>query len=1299
MKPWHHWLRRLRFAATVLVACILIAIAAAMGVVQAVLPIATHYPAVIASQLSARLHRPVTFASIESEWQPSGPLLRVRQLKLGPAQAGGQSITLPHAALKFDFGAWLRPWHRWITLRISDAELRVERQGGSWRVVGLGTTEGESHVSLQSLPVDLDLRRLHVDIVDTAAGRAWKLMAPRLRIVNVRDGLRFGGRVEQPQAGQAVNVSGRVDTSVHAGTVYLAARKLDLGAALRGLDVDGYAVPAGRGDLELWVGWRDGRLASLASRYAVHGLTVAAPGGRSATAESLAGVLQVRRVEAGWDIAWRGPGKPRADIDAAGGLLAQVRGRAGAWRVTAAGRGIDATPWLPLLALVPNAAPTLADWAARAQAGVRIDDAAVAWQDAAHYDASARFSDLHAAAVGTIPGLVLARGVLRADAHAASLELAPQPAVVGLTHVFRKPFVFTRLGGTLVAWRDEGRWNAAVDGLDFDTGALAGSGEARLEWRDDDRPPFLSAYATIARGKVTDAKAFWPYRSMPPSLVAWLDRALIAGTIGNGRVLVRGDLGDWPFRNHEGRFEAAGTVQEAEFGFADDWPHATRLDAAVDFVDNRMAIVATHATIRNVTATHALAVIPDLDHGVLGLQVQGGASGAQMLDFVQRSPVGADAAEVLTGVTLGGTGKFAIDLSIPLDAAQNFRLDGKVDLAKADITADKWKLALKNVGGTLRIKDKGFRADGLAATFRGAPARFSLAVGSGVTDPQHIVEASLAANVSAQTLAQGYPELDGLVAHAHGVAPVRVAVDVVPGKGTTPAVPTLTVTSTLAGIALDLPAPLDKPAGAELPLAVSLRVPPAGAPLTASLGDVLRVRGRLSDAAKRLPLALAVNFGTAMPAAPPASGLTVGGHASRLDASGWVGQAVSDSSDSAFPKLAHAAVTTDAAEVFGTGLGALRFTYDTGPETDTIALDGPAVQGTVGLPASDVMKRGIRVDLARLYWPEPPPPKEPRPPVPPSASSPVAPTAVPPLHASVGDLRLGSARLGATTLETAPTAQGMHIAHFDAKSGDFTIASHGDWNGTRAASTSHMVTDIRSNDFGKTLVAFGFSGLLAGGRDAHVHIDGSWPGAPSGFSLAWMDGTVVLELGEGRILAVKPGFGRLLGLLSLRELPNRLALRFGDVFGSGLGFDHASASFTLKDGSAYTRDLVIAAPAANIAMQGRTGFRMKDYDLDVAVTPHVGGTLPVVGAVIGGPVGAAAGLVVQGLIGRGVNKAAGSVYRVTGSWDKPKIATVASNTHVRDVVPAPSASTPAHPQAGVAAPASSVAAPAPAGSG
>lgn len=1261
---------------TALVAVVLIGAAVAMGLVQLLLPLAVHYPDFIANQLAGRLHRPVRFASITSTWQPSGPLLTVRDLTLGAGHPGGESITLPHAAVKFDFGAWLRPAHRWITLRLNDMNLRVEHSSTGWDVAGFGAPGGESRASLQSLPVNLDLRNLRVDVVDDVTGRAWHLSAPHLQVVNVGDSVRFGGEVRQMHTTQAVAIRGSADTSARDYDLYLTSRDLDLASSVRGLDLDGYSIRGGVGSFELWGHWRDGKPAAAAARYALHKLVIVGPDGRTADVASLAGAFDATKVADGWNLAWRGPGTANATIDTAGGVLLQLRGQPGAWRVSAAARAVDLAPWLSLLAVTRPAPKALAGWVAHAQPQVMVDSAALTWHEGGPYDATVRFSGLHAAASGTIPGIALSHATVRADPQALVLEIPPQAMTLALTDVFRKPFPFTRFGATFAAWREDGQWNIAADALQFDLDGLVGNGRAHLVWPGDGQRPFLSAYAALERGTVRDATLFWPYRSMPPTLMAWLDHALVAGDITAGSVLVRGNLADWPFLHNEGRFEATGTLADGTFDFSEQWPRATGVDAKLDFVDNHMDIVATRAIVQGVTATHAVASIPDLNHGVLGLDVEGSGTGAQLLDFVRHSPVGADAIGVLQGMTVGGTGKFAVNLSIPLDDAANFSLAGRVELARADVTARKWNLALKNLGGPLVIEGKGFRADGLTAMFRGAPATLSLAVGSGVNDPKDIVEAALDATVSAQTLVQGYPDLAGLVAHASGAAPFHVGVKVVAGTGKAPAVPILGVQSSLVGIALDFPAPLRKPAATPMPLDLTLQLPPDGAPLQVSLGDVLQVRGTLADAARARPAALAINFGRVPPAAAPATGLDVGGYAATLDLSGWIQQALGGGSGPAMPPLTRAGLSIGNAEVFGTSLGAMQFGFASGTQDDTISVSGAAMKGTLQVPAGNLMVDGITARFDRLYWPAPPAPESSAPPAPPPLTSPIAPAAVPPLHVTIGDLRLGDAQLGATVFESEPTVSGMHVSRFESKGADFTIAAHGDWDGTRTVSQSHFVTAITSNDFGDALAEFGFKGMLAGGRDSHLHIDGTWPGAPSGFSLAWMDGTLSIKIGEGSIVAVKPGLGRLLGLLSLRELPSRFLLHFGDVFKSGFGFDHASATFRLQDGSAYTRDMVIAAPAAQIAMQGRAGFRDHDFDLTVAVTPHVGGTLPVVGAVVGGPVGAAAGLVMQGLLGKGINKAAGSVYRVTGSWDKPTITTLASlpAPGTGPALPAPAAS-------------------------
>jgi uncharacterized protein YhdP len=274
----------------------------------------------------------------------------------------------------------------------------------------------------------------------------------------------------------------------------------------------------------------------------------------------------------------------------------------------------------------------------------------------------------------------------------------------------------------------------------------------------------------------------------------------------------------------------------------------------------------------------------------------------------------------------------------------------------------------------------------------------------------------------------------------------------------------------------------------------------------------------------------------------------------------------------------------------------------------------------------------------------------------------------------VGDLRFGDARLGEARLETWPTDQGMHIDQLRALSPSVQLTGSGDWNGSAADSRTTMRVRFAADDLGKMLNAFGYNGLVSGGK-TNDELDASWPGAPSSFSLANATGTLAVHVDDGRIPEVGPGMGRLFGLVSLTELPRRLTLDFGDVFGKGLGFDSIKGHFRLADGNATTSDLVIKGPAAQISITGRTGLRAKDYDQEVIVVPHVGNSLPVVGAVVGGPVGAAAGLAVQGLLGKGLNKAASARYAITGSWDKPVITLIEKRVpKVVPPTPAPAAS-------------------------
>jgi len=318
-----------------------------------------------------------------------------------------------------------------------------------------------------------------------------------------------------------------------------------------------------------------------------------------------------------------------------------------------------------------------------------------------------------------------------------------------------------------------------------------------------------------------------------------------------------------------------------------------------------------------------------------------------------------------------------------------------------------------------------------------------------------------------------------------------------------------------------------------------------------------------------------------------------------------------------------------------------------------LEVEGPQVEGRLNWMAAQAGRPdALHGDFRRLWLPKPAE----------GAAGGVVrdgwsadPRRLPTLHLKVDDLRLGAAQLGSTRLETWPTREGLHVDLFEARSSALKLAGDGDWvvlpDGRQE---SRFALRFTAEDLGQMLLSLGFAERIEKGQTL-AEIDGVWPGSPAEFALDRLKGGMQISVGGGRFVGLEPGAGRLLGLFSIRELPRRLALDFRDFFGEGLSFDRIDGRFELSDGNAWTQDLTVDGPAAEIRVIGRTGLSARDYDQEIVVSPQYGTVLPVVGGLAAGPAGLAAGLLAQGVIAQ--DREMGRVhYAVTGSWETPRIA-------------------------------------------
>ncbi|MBP7658220.1 MAG: hypothetical protein KA742_16935, partial [Pseudoxanthomonas sp.] len=141
-------------------------------------------------------------------------------------------------------------------------------------------------------------------------------------------------------------------------------------------------------------------------------------------------------------------------------------------------------------------------------------------------------------------------------------------------------------------------------------------------------------------------------------------------------------------------------------------------------------------------------------------------------------------------------------------------------------------------------------------------------------------------------------------------------------------------------------------------------------------------------------------------------------------------------------------------------------------------------------------------------------------------------------------------------------------------------------------------------------------------------------------------------------LEVEPGAGRVLGLLSVAEVRRRLMLDFSDFFSKGFAFNRIDGDLRITGGLARSENLVIDGPAAEILIRGDTDLRSEQFDQMVDVKPKSANVLTAVGAVAGGPIGAAVGAVANAVLKKPLAEMGAKTYRVTGPWKSPKVEVV-----------------------------------------
>lgn len=1205
------------------------------------------------------------FSRIDARWSWRGP-----EITFHDARVGAQDQTLPFVTARqarvgvSPFGLvaqWLlgrMPTIDRLTLEGTELTL-VHGADGALMLQGApGGVAARSGLALDVPPdVEVVVRDSRVIYHDRQRDRAWDFHDVTASMTRDTDMLSLEATAEPPaELGGRFTLTAQSPIDDSAGQpalvgdwrVFAEVRNVDLAVVGRALPANVPAGPqAGRGDVSVWLAMKGGVLESVTADLALDDVVLPrVRGAAGARYERIAFTGDWERRDGGFRLALNDVAVARAGRVWPAGVRIAIEldrdadGPSGLRVQSDFVRLEDVTPLF-----APFARSRLLDaWFGLAPRGDLTEANAALLRAGSGWELS-----VSAAAAGLsfepfegYPGVTNLSGEVRADSRSGRVELHSRDATLAWPALFRAPLPLTEVAGTVV-WR---RGQDAVRLVTDDLVVANADGTARtsleLALPLDGGSPRLDLTANVEDFPVVAAKRYLPARKLPYGIVSWLDRALVGGVVRDARITFVGPLRAFPFDGGEGEFRAAVNVEDGALAYLDGWPAAEDLDGVIEFANAGFTGRGSGRTLGNRSA-NVRAAMADVRDPVLTLQAQTIGPLDQVVAYLQGAPLiarylGPDLARISAPF---GTGEAGIDLRLPIKRLGEFELTGTLDMIDAELSFAGFAHRFTEIDGRLTLADGKISGEGIEAIFLDGPLTARIA-------------SSEAPGYRAQLDVEGEVALDAVARAFELPEPARFAGQTrwqgslsIPAPGEAPA--RITIGSNLSGAALRFPEPLAKAPSDAINLQIGLDfLRDGGLEASGNLGATRRFAIQLAPSATedgRFEFRrAALRFGGAQPVFRAERGITVDGSLAKLPLDEWLALAPSAGGNGAWGAM-FAGATLDIAEfsAFGQELGASRVGVRRRTDDWQIDVDSGAIAGTVLVPARLDADRQVIAVMQRLYL---------------NAGESgsmrrLDPRKLPGLQLHADAFALGSSRLGKLDAEILSDPLGLRLVSFETVSPSFAAQGSGAWFKGDGGDTTRFAVSLTSSDAARLLRDLGFDPVIEAER-AEVTASVYWPGPPAGNWMDHVSGDLALSAETGSLLDVEPGAGRMLGLMSFMALPRRLALDFRDVVNKGFVFDDITADFVLVDGNAYTDNLKLTGPAADIGVVGRTGLRDRDYRQQAVVTSEPGKMLPTVG-LLGGPQVAAALLIFTRIFKKPLQGIGRASYCVTGTWGEPVV--------------------------------------------
>jgi len=1268
-RRWLKWLRRAGWTLAGLYFLVVVALLAARFVL---LPGVAAYKDEIAAAVSRGIGERVEIGSIRAEWFGLHPRLELAGVKVFDRR-GNEALELPHVAGTVAWRSIAAGELRFKSILLEGAELHVRRDAER-RLFVAGLEMRAERTGDGSL-ADWVLNQGEILIRDAKV--AWQddhRGAPPLRLERLDFLLRNEGRHHRfalsaappPQFASAIDIrgdlTGRTVTELAEwdGRFYARLDSVDLAAWRTWVDYP-FQVTRGRGALQLWIGLADQRLTELAATVSL--VDVAARFGPELPpfeARAVHGRFGFKKREEGLGLL--GLGKRQLAYDAFARELKvalddgtdlapadfTARWEPAQGREPARGEVVANSIELAPLALVAERLPlpeTLRRAIVTALPRGRLTESRFAWtgdiERPLAYSARGRFAELGMLPVHGLPGFDRLAGSFEVSERAGTVALSGTRTTITQPAVFAEESVAFDMLSARVSWTaSQGSVEVRIEDVAFANAELAGNVAGTV--RAGASAPV--AVDIAARVPKAEGKAIYKYiPRLGANTASWLKHAIVAGTATDVRVRVRGDLDAFPFDDPKaGEFRVSGKIAGGELDYAAGWPRLREVAGELEFVGRRLNIAGQRARVLGVQLARVKGSIPDYMADQERLLIDGEAEGplGEFLRFIAESPVERYIDRATAGWSGDGRAKLALRLDLGLSDIDRSKVAGTFQFAGNTLTIGRDEPPLSQVNGRIEFTESGVRSQGLTAHSLGGPLAIQLTTRDGG------VALAVQGTVDAQQLIRqaGLP----LAERVRGPLAFRYAsAGLGPGG-------TRIFESSLAGVAIDLPAPFGKAAADAAPLRIE-RTPlaeGAAAPrrerVTLTLGGLIQAQGVLrADAGGQRVERAAVVIGPGKLDLPAAGAIALAVDLKSLDLDRFLPllQDAQASAAQGDARLTTLSVRTGRLEVGG------RQFNDVTLRAHALAPGGWQAVVAARELAGELTwrpegKGRVVARLSHLTHPEAAPNPAP-------GSSEVR--ELPALSIVADSYTVNGRSLGRLELEAVNEQQLWRLTKLELAAPEGRLAATGAWRAAPRGERSELDVRIETSDAGKYLARFGQPDTIAQGA-ATLGAKVTWNGPVYAIDYPTLTGELDLRASRGQFLKVNPGLGKLLGVVSLQSLPRRMAGDFNDIFGEGFAFDQITGTAAIRKGVATTKDLTMVGPAASVAITGTVDLARETQDLNVRVVPSVGDSVAAAAALaLLNPLVGVGALLAQRVLKDPLGQILAYEYHVSGGWDDPRI--------------------------------------------